>query len=323
MIFSRRKTIGVFISKMFSLFDNAVFRALEREGKRLDYDIVVFATVGYFLTKSDYDEQEKNIFRFAAVDKLDGIIIVPDSYEKGEFRELLYDMLRRNARCPIVAIRHDGREYDCVYTDEGASIRPLVRHLIEDHGLKRICFQSGFPGNAEADARREAYEQEMADHGLPVPEGGVCSGNMWLNCGEQAYEALFGGAEKPEAVVCANDYMAVGLMRALQKRGIRVPEDVIVTGFDNVPCLGVDVPGLTTVQPDFDGMVVRAMERLVGAFENALAQLNPKGERTFEVCASCGYVVRRIGELDTIERCIQMSDRQMYRAKEAHHAARE
>ena len=109
MIFTRRKTIGVFISKMFSVFDDAVFRALAREGKRLDYDIVVFATAGYFLPKSDYDVQEKNIFRFAAVDKLDGIIIVPDSYEAGEFRNLLYDMLRHLA----IAINNVHMVLDC------------------------------------------------------------------------------------------------------------------------------------------------------------------------------------------------------------------
>ena len=270
MIFSRRKTIGVFISKEFVIFDNAVFRALAREGRRLDYDIVVFATVGYFLTQSDYDVQEKNIFRFAALEKLDGIIIVPDSYEQGEFRNLLYDMLRKHADCPIVAIRHEGGEYDCVYTDEAQAIRPVVRHLIEDHGLTRICFQTGFASNTESDARLATFRDEMAAHGLTVADGDVCPGNMWTNCGETAVSAFFSdGARYPQAVVCANDYMAVGLIRALRRRGIRVPQDVIVTGFDNIPFLGVDCPSLTTVQPDYDGMVARAMERLDGLIRGA------------------------------------------------------
>ena len=262
MIFTQRKTIGVFITKTFAVFDNAVFRALEREGKRLNYDIVVYATVGYYLTQSDYDIQEKNIFRFAAIDKLDGIIIVPESYEAGEFRDLLYGMARR-AKCPVVAIRHEGDECDCVYTEENEAIRPLVRHLIEDHGLKRICFQKGFPGHCEAEARLEVFRQEMAAHGLSVSERDICPGNMWSNCGEQAYAAFFSDPDdRPEAVICANDYMAVGLMRELDRHGLRVPEDVIVTGFDNIPALGVDVPSVTTVQPDYDGMVVRAMEHL-------------------------------------------------------------
>ena len=86
---------------------------------------------------------------------------------------------------------------------------------------------------------------------------------MWLNCGETAYEALFSDPEnQPEAVVCANDYMAVGMMRTLWEKGIRVPEDVIVTGFDNVPSISLEMPTLTTVEQDFDEMAAMAMEEL-------------------------------------------------------------
>ena len=262
MIFSKRKTIGVFITKTYEFFDNAMFHALEREGKRLDYDIVAFMTVGYNLTHSEYDIQEKNIFRFAAIDKLDGIITVPDSYDEGEFRDLLYGVIRR-AKCPVVAIRFDDGTRDCVYTDENDAIRPVIRHLIEHHGLKRICFQAGFVGHDASDSRLEAFRQEMAAHGLTVTDRSICHGNMWSNCGETAYEAFFSDPEnRPEAVVCANDHMAVGLMRTLGAHGIRVPEDVIVTGFDNVSRLGVEEPSLTTIQPDFDGMVVQAMALL-------------------------------------------------------------
>ncbi len=262
MIFSKRRTIGVFITKVFEVFDNAFFRALEREGKRLDYDIVVFPTVGYFLTETDYDNQEKNIFRFVPIEKLDGIIVVPESYEQGEFRELLYAMLQK-ARCPVVAIRYDADRFDCVYTDEHEAIRPLIRHLIEDHGLKRICFQKGLPGHAESDMRLEVFMEEMQAHGLPVSKGDLCPGNLWVNCAGTAYEAFFSDPDRrPEAVVCANDYMAVGLIREVMKHGLRVPEDVIITGFDNIADFGVDVPSLTTVQPDYEGMVVQAMNHL-------------------------------------------------------------
>lgn len=263
LIFSNRKTIGVFISKIFASFDNAVFHALEREGRRLNYDIVVFATTGYYLTQNEYDIQEKNIFRMAAIDKLDGIIIVPESYEQGDFRELLFDMLHRHAKCPVVAVRHDGWEFDCVHTDETRAIRPLVRHLIEHHGLRKIRFQTGFSGHIEADARLKAFRQEMADHGLEVRDEDICEGNMWTNCAEEAWDRFFSNPDDwPEAVVCANDYMAVGLMRLLLEKGIRVPEDVIVTGFDNIRGAAPDMPGLTTIQPDYDEMVVRAMDHL-------------------------------------------------------------
>ncbi len=263
MIFSKRKTIGLFICKIFTEFDNAVFKTLAREGKRLNFDVVVFTTAGYFLTTSDYDVQEKNIFRFAPVEKLDGIIIVPDSYEEGEFRNLLFDMVKNRVHCPVVAIRHYSDQISCVFTDEREAIRPVIRHLIEDHGLRRICFQTGFKGHAESRMRMEVFIEEMKMHGLPVPDSAICTGNMWLTCGDLAYQQFFSDpANQPEAVICANDYMAIGLIRVLREKGIRVPEDVIVTGFDNIEGAAPDVPSLTTIQPDYEAMVVEAVNTL-------------------------------------------------------------
>ena len=87
MIFSKRKTIGVFIDKQFKAFDDVFLAAVDRESRRLDYDVVVFTAAGYYLTKSDYDIQEKNILQFVPLGMLDGIIAVPSTYEKGEFRD--------------------------------------------------------------------------------------------------------------------------------------------------------------------------------------------------------------------------------------------
>lgn len=261
MIFSKRKTIGVFLSKQFKPFDDAFFRRLTLEAKRLDYDVFVFMTAGYFLSKNDYDIQEKQIFRFAPFEQLDGIIAVPSTYDKGGFREDVYEALRKCTHCPVVVVREESDEFHCVYTDNHAAFQPVVRHLIEDHGLTKICFQSGDTHNSEVDVRLDTFIQEMKAHGLAVPEKNVCGGTMWTNCGMQAYEAFFSDPNDiPEAVVCANDYMAMGLIRVLREKGYQVPQDVIVTGFDNVSGWCVDVPSLTTIEPDYGRMVTEAME---------------------------------------------------------------
>ncbi len=259
MIFSKRKTIGVFISKMFKAFDDAFFKALDRESRRLDYDIVVFMTAGYYLTTSDYDIQEKNILKFAPTQHLDGIIAVPSTYEKGEFRNLLYDMLGK-LTCPLVIVREESDLHSCVYTDNETALRSVIRHLIEDHGFSRICFQAGDPENPEMEPRRKAYKEEMAAHGLTVDDSRICPGTMWTNCGDIAYDAFFSDPDNiPQAVVCANDYMAMGLIRSLRDHGYSVPDDVVVTGFDNIQDWCVDIPSLTTIWPDYTGMVTSAM----------------------------------------------------------------
>ena len=264
MLSGRRKTIGAFLCKAYSLFDSAVYRTLEQEAKRLDYNVIVFTTVGYFASQNDYDMQEKRMFSFAPIEELDGILIAPDTYEIEGFKEELMDAIRERAHCPVVALRHVSDELDCVHTDEKEAIAPLLKHLLDDHGVKKIRFLAGYEGHPDSESRLDSYHKAMAEHGLAVDEKkDIHHGNMWYTCGPEAYKALFNDPEdRPEAVVCANDYMAAGLVRELMKHGVRVPEDVIVTGFDNVPNLNLEELKLTTVEQDFTGMTVAAMEEL-------------------------------------------------------------
>ena len=264
MISGKRKTIGVFLCKAYSLFDNAVYMALEQEAKKHDLDVIIFTTVGYFSSQNEYDAQERGMFAFAPIEQLDGIIVAPDTYEIEGFREQLHEELISRAKCPVISIRHKGNKFDCVYTDQEKLFRPLLKHLIEHHGLKRISFLAGYKGHPDSETRLQIYREEMAAHGLTVnEEKHITYGNMWLNCGPQAYEDLFSDPEdRPQAVVCANDYMAVGMMRTLSEKGIRTPEDVIVTGFDNVPSIALEQPTLTTVEQDFSEMARTAMEEL-------------------------------------------------------------
>ena len=184
-----------------------------------------------------------------------------------------------------------------MFTDENDAIRPLLRHLIENHRLKRIAFLAGYPGHPDSEQRLQAYREEMAGHGLAVDEEkDIFHGNMWLNCGEDVYRFFFEDpANRPEAIVCANDYMASGTMMALNEHGIRVPDDVIVTGFDNVPHVVNDMPTLTTVEQDFSGMVRAAVEDLnrrirgeAGAEEPAMRKGIP-GKLVLGESCGCGH----------------------------------
>ena len=264
MISGRRKTIGVFLCKAYQLFDNMVYQTLEEEARKYDLDVIIFTTVGYFSSQNEYDTQERGMFAFAPIEQLDGIIVAPDTYEIEGFREELHEELTKRAKCPVVSIRHYGHEFDCTYTDQSLAFRPLLQHLLEHHGLKRIAFLAGYKGHPDSELRLQMYREEMAAHGLTVDEEkDITYGNMWLNCGPQAYEDLFSDPDyRPQAVVCANDYMAVGLMMTLREKGIRVPEDVIVTGFDNVPSISLSFPTLTTVEQDFREMTRTAIAEL-------------------------------------------------------------
>ena len=298
MLSGRRKTIGLFLCKAYVLFDNAVYHALEEEARRLNYNIVVFTTVGYFASQNYYDKQERRMFYFAPIEKLDGILVAPDTYELDGFQDELMSAIRERATCPVVAIRHMSEELDCVQTDEAGAIISLMKHLLDDHKLKKIRFLAGYEGHPNSESRLEAYRETMAAYGLQVNEQkDIYHGNMWYSCGPDACRFFFSNPDdRPEAVVCANDYMAAGLVRQALTEGIRIPEDCIITGFDNVPDLNLDEMKLTTVEQNFTEMTrtaIRELDRQIRTGDNRRTReknirIGISGHTVFSESCGCG-----------------------------------
>ena len=263
MIGGKRKTIGVFINKSDNYFDETVFHALQERAKLLNYDLLVFYTVGYRNSSNYYDTLESSMFDFAPIEKLDGILAVPDSYEMLDFRKKLLDMLAERATCPIVNIRYHVGPNDCVFTDETKALRPLIQHLIKDHGLTKIAFLAGYPGHPDSELRLQCYKEELEANGLSVPENGIFYGTMWYADADKAYEHFFADPNNiPQAIVCANDYMAHGLIHEIHKNGYSVPDDVIVTGFDNTQVISPYSLSLTTIGQDYTQMVELGLDQL-------------------------------------------------------------
>lgn len=146
-----------------------------------------------------------------------------------------------------------------VCVDQGEGMRLAVRHVI-DQGHTLIQHVAGPDDSTEAVLRAEGFTAEIAKAGLP--ELPIVRGVWSPDAGYQAAAHL---DPRATAVVCANDHMAIGVIHALAEKGIRVPEDVSVVGFDDVPEAAHVVPPLTTVRQDFRRVGELAVEVLVAA----------------------------------------------------------
>lgn len=263
MLTDGRKTIGIFMNKADTNFQDTVQYITQQRAKEMGCDVFYFFTVGYRESANFYDVQEKSMFSFVPLEKLDGILVTPDSYDMPGFREALFDMLEKRANCPIVCIRDSRSVYDSVYTDENKAIRPLLAHLLDDHGFRKVCFESGYAEHPDGSARLQCYKEEMAKRGIPLPPNAIYYGSMWTRGADLAYHHFFDDPENiPEAIVCANDYMALALSDEIQEHGYRVPQDVVVTGFDNIFHAAYTSPSLTTVGQDYPLMINTAMDIL-------------------------------------------------------------
>lgn len=299
MITDGRKTLGVFMNKADLNFQNTVQKVTRQRARELGYDIFYFFTVGYRESSNFYDEQEKSMFAFTPMEKLDGALVTPDAYDMPGFRESLFDMLDKRAKCPVVCVRDRLSHYDSYYTDEDVAIRPLMKHLLEEHGFRKVCFLAGYKEHPDSNARLACYLDEMEKHGLPVPPNGVYHGSMWSRGIKEAYEYFYSDRENwPEAVVCANDYMAHALIEEIHSHGYNVPQDTVVTGFDDIEASKRSVPSLTTVGQDYNKMITLAMDLLHeriqqkdrGEWEVGYKHLGIPG--TLEIRESCGCAPR-------------------------------
>ncbi len=189
------------------------------------------------------------------------------------------DLLARLAeRLPIVVIAGSPRERaaDVVTADNRAGSAALVTHLIEEHGRRTLFYVDGPTSAPDAMERRRALTQVL--RGYPACQVvGSCQGQFSVASGVAAGEWLLAGGETlPDAIVCANDQMAIGLLQAFARAGVRVPDQVAVVGFDDIFPGSLWDPPLTTVHQPMRLLGERACTRLLNRI--AKPSLRPRVE---------------------------------------------
>jgi LacI family transcriptional regulator, galactose operon repressor len=204
--------------------------------------------------------------------QVDGLLIgegiVPSEY-----------LARLAKRLPVVVIAGSPAERaaDVVTADNRAGSAALVRHLIEDHGCRRLFHVDGPVTAPDAKERRLALSELLAanPHCQLV---GSSQGLFSVASGEEAGEKLLAVQDeaRPDAVVCANDQMAIGVLQAFAKAGVAVPEQVAVVGFDDIFPGSLYDPSLTTVHQPMRLLGERACTRLLDRI--ARPALRPKVE---------------------------------------------
>ena len=188
-------------------------------------------------------------------------------------------LARLAKRLPVVVIAGSPAEraVDVVTADNRAGSAALLRHLIEDHGKRRLYHVDGPITAPDAKERRLALNELLAAH-ADCQLVGSSQGLFSVASGEEAGEKLLAIRDeaRPDAVVCANDQMAIGVLQAFAKAGVRVPEDVAVVGFDDIFPGSLYDPPLTTVHQPMRLLGERACTRLLDRI--ARPGLRPKVE---------------------------------------------
>ncbi len=247
MFRNKRKTFGLFITDHFDdTFQSELCRGIVETARQNDINVAIFS----MYTSYDlpiFDQGEMNVFELADISQLDGLIFAttPTYFTEEQIQRV--KRLCERASCPAISLNTDFGFIPCVTIDNYHVLEEVIEHFVTDHGFTRIDFLSGTPHMQIAKDRLRCYEDCMKRHGL-YDERRVFHGDFWRNKSVDATKYFLElEDELPQAIVCANDYSALVVCHELNKRGIRVPEDVAVTGCDDIEDAITYSPPLTTV----------------------------------------------------------------------------
>lgn len=262
MFHNNRKTIGVFIQQINEEYQNLLCRGISKRAAELDYNVAIFSNFGGY-GQDSYDVGERRIVGLPNYEELDGIILASDTMNMQGLVEDYRKQIESRSHCPVVSIRKEIKGYYNVLIDNGIILEDIITHLIEEHNFTRINFLSGPKDYPEITKRLENYISVLESHGIPVEEDRIYYGDLWK---EAAYVAvdhwLNSSLELPQAIVCANDIMAMTVCKALEKRGISVPGQIAVTGCDDVEEAEGFIPAISTVKIPVEKTGIEAVDMI-------------------------------------------------------------
>lgn len=253
MLGKGRRTIGVFATQAHQEFQDLLCRGICSRAYDLGYNVAIFSNfLGY--GELNYEIGESKIANLPSYKNLSGIIMLPDTMFVKDFKSNIEKNIEKYADCPVVSVRQymEGH-YNVLIEDENV-LEEIINHFIEHHKFTKINMLTGPKDNPVSIQRLGTYKRLLRENGIPVEEDRIIYGDFWKFSAEEAVDKWLSNSDKyPEAIVCANDYMAMSVCNVLAERGVLVPREIAVSGCDNIEMTKDFIPPITTVgMPVFD-----------------------------------------------------------------------
>ena len=196
---------------------------------------------------------ETSVFDLIDYEHSDVVIVMDEKIKSHAISDQIISNSQK-AGIPVVIV--DGSHSGCseVRYDYGSGFEKIVRHVIGEHHVHRPHFMGGTPDNPFSLERERVFKRVIAEYGIPFTDDMVSYGEFWAKPAKAAAEQIVSRSELPDAIICANDIMAFNVCDVLNSHGIRIPEDIIVTGFDGMDEIYFSSPSLSSVLCGVSGL---------------------------------------------------------------------
>lgn len=245
---SQIKRLAVIVSGIDEEYQNTILQGIHDYAKKENVDVMHFVAFGGTLRSERHDVGEYNIFELCQFDQFDGVILLTNTISDSLVTANIVKRLSAS-KVPAVCIDNDlDTKFYHIGIDNFDAMSQIVRHIVEDHHCTRIAYISGPENNPESIQRYQAFESVMRENHLTIDPDFVYNGSFRSCDGRDGVNYfLNNGKPLPEAIICANDVMALATILELNERGIQVPDDILVTGFDDIYAGRNFAPSITSV----------------------------------------------------------------------------
>lgn len=255
------KIAALCISRIYEEEKSKLVMALNKRLTEAGFRLFIYNTCTDLYWNTPAENGEKRIYELLDYSITDAVIIHSESLKDAELKNNLIKTAR-TFRKPVFVI--DGDFEDCInikydYEDGFAQI---IRHVIDCHGCKELHMLSGIKGNGFSEARENVFRRVLEEYDLAVDDNSISYGEFWRDPAKAAVEKLFEREKLPEAIVCANDAMAIAACTVMEEHGVKVPDDIVITGFDGIEEIFFFSPTITSCRYSYANLAEKIAELL-------------------------------------------------------------
>lgn len=249
---NRSQVLGVIVNSIADPFFSEILNGIEERAQAGGYSL--------FIAASQHDpSRERKIVQTMMEQRTDGVIICSSSFSSEQGRQLL------SYGFPVVVVNHQSAEgfHYSIYHDDVNGSQQIARHLLQ-LGHQHIAYLGNSQSGRTTHDRLSGLQREMRKAKIPLPHEyirEVPGGDPQL--GLESLDYFFRLPHRPTAIVCFNDMLAIGVLKACDLAGVKVPGDLSVTGFDNITYSAFTLPSLTTIDQPKLSIGMEAAELLL------------------------------------------------------------
>lgn len=255
---NRTDTIGMVVPDISNPFFTALIQHVDHALAQLGWQMLLCDA------QSDVATEAKRL-ESLVTRRVDGVIISPTN--ESESAAAVKSVA---SRVPVVQVDRRARDADTnwVGIDDDFAQSLIVRHL-DESGVRSAAFVSSEPTNSSTELRRAAFLKHADAHAITVRPEWVELGDYTVQWGQEAGRRILSRPARPDAIVCADDLIALGVLQACRELGVGVPAELIVIGFDDIPFAALSTPPLTTIAQPLAAIAAEGVRLLAQAIEGA------------------------------------------------------